>query len=130
MSQLIFNKRTPPTTPDTNKVAVYVKSDGELYIKRDNGIEVKVSNASASMKIEARVITAQEASQKYLILQAIPSEPNNISLIIGHGGGTQIKGLGFDISGENNTVLYWNGKQLDGFIEEGDVFLLHYLTIV
>lgn len=129
MSQFIFNKRLTPPTPGTNKVSVYVKTDGELYMKKDSGAEVKVSGKS-SMKIEARVISAAEAAQKYLILQAIPSEPENISLIIGHGGGTQIKGLGFDISGENNTVLYWNGKELDGFIEEGDVFLLHYLTIV
>jgi hypothetical protein len=129
MSQFIFNKRSTPPTPDSNKVSVYVKSDGELYMKKDSGLEVKVSGKS-SMKIEARIITAAEAAQKYLILQAIPSEPENISLIIGHGGGTQIKGLGFDISGQNNNVLYWDGKLLDGFIEEGDVFLLHYLTIV
>jgi hypothetical protein len=116
MSQFIFNKRLTPPTPSSNKVSVYVKTDGELYMKKDSGIEVKVSGKS-SMKIEARVITAAEADQKFLVLQAIPSEPENISLIIGHGGGTQIKGLGFDISGENNTVLYWDGKALDGFIE-------------
>jgi hypothetical protein len=129
MSQFIFNKRLTPPTPDSNKVSVYVKTDGELYLKKDTGIEVKVSGR-ASMKIEARIITAAEAAQKYIVLQAIPSEPENISLIIGHGGGTQIKGLGFDISGQNNNILYWDGKLLDGFIEEGDVFLLHYLTIV
>jgi hypothetical protein len=129
MSQFIFNKRLTPPIPDLNKVSVYVKPDGELYMRKDSGVEVKVSG-KASMKIEARLITAAEAAQKFLVLQAIPSEPENISLIIGHGGGTQIKGLGFDISGENNTVLYWDGKALDGFIEEGDVFLLHYLTIV
>lgn len=129
MSQIIFNKRASPTTPSTNKVSVYVKSDGELYMKKDNGVEVKVSGR-ASMKIEARLITAQEAAQKYLELQASPLEPENISLIIGYGGGPQIKGLGFDISEEDNTILYWENKELDGFIEEGDVFVLHYLTIV
>ena len=129
MSQFIFNKRLTPPTPDSNKVSVYVKTDVELYLKKDTVIEVKVSGR-ASMKIEDRIITAAEAAQKYIVLQAIPSEPENISLIIGHGGGTQIKGLGFDISGQNNNILYWDGKLLDGFIEEGDVFLLHYLTIV
>jgi len=37
MSQLIFNKRTAPSTPASNKVSVYVKPDGELYMKKDNG---------------------------------------------------------------------------------------------
>lgn len=129
MSQLILNKRTSPTAPDINKVTIYVKPDGNLYIKRDNGIEERVTGR-ASMKIEARVITSQEALNKQLVLQAIPLEPSNISLIIGHGGGPQIKGLGFDISDLDSTVLYWDGKDLDGFIEEGDVFILHYLTIV
>lgn len=129
MSQLIFNKKTAPSTPANNKVSVYVKPDGNLYIKRENGAEEKITGR-ASMKIEARVITAQEALDKQLVLQGLPLEPNNISLIIGHGGGPQIKGLGFDISALDSTVLYWNGKELDGFIEEGDVFILHYLTIV
>jgi hypothetical protein len=129
MSQLILNKRTTPSTPDLNKITVYVKQDGNLYIKRDDGVEERVTGR-ASMKIEARVISSQEAFNKQLVLQGIPLEPNNISLIIGHGGGPQIKGLGFDISDLDSTVLYWNGKELDGFIEEGDVFILHYLTIV
>lgn len=129
MSQLIFNKRLTPSTPGSNKVSVYVKPDGELYMKKDNGTEVKVSGR-ATLKIEPRVITAQEAANKQLVLQATPIEPDNISLVIGHGGGPQIKGLGFDISTLDSTVLYWSGKELDGFIEEGDVFILHYLTIV
>jgi len=127
MSQVIFNKRLAPPTPTLNKVAVYVKADGELYIKKDDGTEQRVSGR-ATVKIETRVITAQEAFNKQLILQGIPLEPDNISLIIGHGGGPQIKGLGFDVSGQ--TLLYWAGKELDGIIEEGDVFVLHYLTIV
>lgn len=129
MSQLIFNKRASPAAPTANKITVYAKTDGELYIKRESGEEERVTGR-ASMKIEARVITNQEATNKQLVLQETPLEPNNISLIIGHGGGPQIKGLGFDISYSNPTVLYWNGKDLDGFIEEGDVFILHYLTIV
>lgn len=129
MSQLILNKRATPITPGTNKVAVYVKADGQLYIKRDNGQEIKVSG-QASLKIESRVITATEALNKQLILQATPIEPDNISLIIGHGGGPQLKEQGFDISTLDPTILYWNGLDLDGFIEEGDVFILHYLTIV
>lgn len=129
MSQLILNKRTSPETPSSNKVSVYVKTDGELYIKRESGVEVQVSGR-ATLKIEPRVITATEALNKQLILQATPLEPENISLIIGHGGGPQLKGQGFDITGLNSTTLYWNGLDLDGFIEEGDVFILHYLTIV
>lgn len=129
MSQLILNKRATPITPGTNKVSVYVKADGELYIKKEDGQEVQVSGR-ASLKIEPRVITAAEASNKQIILDAEPLEPDNISLIIGHGGGPQIKGQGFDISVLNPAVLYWNGLDLDGFIEEGDVFILHYLTIV
>ena len=128
-NQVVFSMLTAPPVPDENKVALFVKTDGELYLKREDGTEAKISG-KASMKIEARVITAIEADQKFLILQAIPFEPENVSLIIGHGGGTQIKGLSFDISGENNTILYWDGKSLDGFIEEGDIFLLHYLTMV
>lgn len=129
MSQLIFNKKTAPSAPANNKVTVYAKNDGNLYLKRENGAEERITGR-ASMKIEARVISSQEAVNKQLILQETPLEPENISLIIGHGGGPQIKGLGFDISNLDSTVLYWNGKDLDGFIEEGDVFILHYLTIV
>lgn len=127
MSQVIFNKRLTPPVPSLNKVAVYVKPDGDLYIRRDDGTEQKVSGR-ATVKIETRIITAQEALNKRITLQGIPLEPDNISLIIGHGGGPQIKGLSFDVS--NQTVLYWDGKDLDGFIEEGDVFVLHYLTVV
>lgn len=129
MSQIIFNRRQSPNSPAPNKVALYVKGDGELYIKKENGVEAKVSG-QMTLKIEPRSITAQEAFEKRLLLQDIPVEKNNISLIIGHGGGPQIQGLGFDISVQNDRELYWEGKTLDGFIEEGDVFLLHYLTIV
>lgn len=129
MSQIIFNKRATPTAPGTNKVSLYVKPDGELYMKRENGTEVRVSG-SANLKIETRRITTQEALNKQIVLEAVPLDADNISLIIGHGGGPQVKGLGFDISEEDSTILYWNGKELDGFIEEDDVFILHYLTIV
>ena len=129
MSQLIFTKRTTPSSPSSNKVSVYAKTDGDLYLRREDGIEIKITG-KATLKIEPRVITAQESLNKQLVLQSTPLEPDNISLIIGHGGGPQIKGLGFDISTQDSTVLYWNGKELDGFIEEGDVFILHYLTIV
>lgn len=128
-NQVVFSLLTAPPATDETKAALFVKSDGELYLKRGDGSEDKISG-KASMKIESRVITATEADQKFLTLQAAPSEPENISLIIGYGGGIQIKGLSFDISEEDSTTLYWYGKSLDGFIEEGDIFLLHYLTMV
>lgn len=129
MSQLIFSKCAGGFIPGTNKVSIYAKTDGELYIASEDGIETKISQVSgrASLKIEPRVITKEEELNKEITLQASPLEPNNISLIVGHGGGVQIKGESFEVTGR---VLYWRGKELDGFIEEGDVFILHYLTIV
>jgi hypothetical protein len=127
MSQLIFNKRQPPSNPSPNKVTLYIKPDGNLYIKRDNGLEEKVSG-KASLKIEPRVVTQLEAQQKKLLLEASPIEPDNISVILGHGGGPQINGLSYELLSEN--IISWSSKALDGFIEEGDVFIFHYLTIV
>lgn len=131
MSQLIFNKRESPPSPGSNKVSVYVKSDGELYLKKENGTEIKLSGSGAiTLKVESRIITTQEAADKQIVLQSTPIEPDNISLIIGHGGGPQVRGAAFDVSPLNPTILYWQNKELDGFIEEGDVFIIHYLTIV
>jgi hypothetical protein len=129
MSQIILNKRVSPAAPAANKVAVYVKSDGQLYLKRENGVEERVTGR-ATVKIEPRFISAQEAQEKKIRLSNLPLEPENISLIVGYGGGPQIKGIGFELDGLDPQILYWDGKELDGFIEEGDVFLLHYLIIV
>lgn len=45
---LTFVEGTAPATPDSGKVVVYAKTDGNVYIKDDTGTEKQVTTSSAS----------------------------------------------------------------------------------
>ena len=51
MAQLILPEGAAPSTPPTNKVAIYVKTDGLVYSKDDAGNETAVNAAAASTEI-------------------------------------------------------------------------------
>ena len=45
---LTFVEGTAPATPDSGKVVVYAKTDGNVYVKDDTGTEKQVTTASSS----------------------------------------------------------------------------------
>lgn len=45
---LTFVEGTAPATPDSGKVVVYAKTDGNVYVKDDTGTEKQVTTSSAS----------------------------------------------------------------------------------
>ncbi len=46
MSRVIFNEGAAPSTPSSGKLAIYAKTDSEVYKLDDTGTEVKLTTAS------------------------------------------------------------------------------------
>jgi hypothetical protein len=79
----------------------------------------------ADVDVEYRIISAGEATAKSLTLAAAPADSAEVVFGV-EGGGVQILGLDFNVSG---STLTWNGLALDGIINAGDqVYILYPIT--
>jgi hypothetical protein len=67
-------------------------------------------------------ITAVEVAAKQVTLYPVPNNSDSVTLEFLNGGG-QENGVDFEVVGG---VLSWNGKDLDGFIESGDIIIIRY----
>jgi len=73
-------------------------------------------------KIENRVISVQEISDKYLILSETPAAPESVVFDPGMGPNL-MPGLHYAVS---QAVVSWDGLGLDGIIIEGDNYRIQY----
>ena len=73
-------------------------------------------------RLEARVLTNTEATDKSLVLSNIPSDPTKV-LLIPQGGPAQRIDVDFSVVGD---TLSWSGLGLDGFLDEGEYILIQY----
>lgn len=73
-----------------------------------------------TLKIEFRTITALEAASKQLTLAFSPVSEVSLSFV---NGSDQYFPDDYDVIG--NTID-WNGKALDGFVEEDDKVVITY----
>lgn len=67
-------------------------------------------------------ITAVEVTSKQVTLYPAPNDSDSVTLEFLNGGG-QENGVDFEVVGG---VLSWDGKALDGFIENGDIIIIRY----
>jgi hypothetical protein len=67
-------------------------------------------------------LTALQISNKFVNLSNVPADPNGVILEI-EGANTQIQDNSWEISGSS---LSWNGKDIDGVLEEGDILSVKY----
>lgn len=65
-------------------------------------------------------LSSTDISNKYVDLVVTPGFPNLSRLSIG-GGPDQVYGVDFQVSG---TLLTWNGLNLDGILEAGDILII------
>lgn len=75
-----------------------------------------------SVEIEYRTISGPEDVAKQLTLATAPLDATKVQMGI-RGGGTQILGTDFTVSG---SVLSWNGLGLDGVLTSGDQITILY----
>lgn len=112
------------------QTAEQIPIDGASFgIEATNVLEAIIallgrSNAGP-VRVEQRRITAAEAANKYLNLQATPSNTQQIALDT-LGGVPQIYGVDFTVTG---TKLDWGIGELAGILEENDYVRIIYSTI-
>lgn len=71
---------------------------------------------------ETFTLTAQDITNKYVVLSREPFLPEALTLNI-VGGIPQLYGIDFIVSG---LILSWDGRGLDNFLEVGDTLIIHY----
>jgi hypothetical protein len=78
--------------------------------------------SNLGFRVERIVVTDEHIQNKRIILTGTPFNPNSVSLTF-EKGIPQVNGIDFIVQGN---VLSWNGKGLDGFIDNTDVLLVQY----
>lgn len=143
MSQIILKKGVAPTSPDVDKLSIYVKTDGKVYSKDEFGTETLLSNDLTTIldheaapnphpqyilkinleKIEYRTITPTEITNKYLTLANTPISPQDVKIDLKFGGGAQFYSEDFIVVGNQ---VNWNGYDLEDILEAGDKMRIVY----
>lgn len=75
--------------------------------------------------VETYTLTATDISNKYITLTAIPLEADDVVLSVRNAGAQQVNS-DFAMDLTNTDRLSWNGKGLQGFLEEGDELTVVY----
>ena len=99
---------------------VTVRSYRPSYEERSQSI-----NRIYTTRIENRIITLDEFTNKQLVLEEVASISSNIKLTT--SGTSRLYGIDFAVSGN---VLYWSGLGLDGVIAENDPITITYTSAV
>lgn len=143
MSQLILQEIPGAETPLTAKVTIYAKSDGLVYSKNDAGEETLLSNSnlsflehladanphpqyllkSNSRKIEYITIDATHLTNKKIILDKTPINPQYVQADLKEGGGPLFFGDDFIVVGNE---LSWDGLDLETIIGFDDKIRIIY----
>jgi hypothetical protein len=73
--------------------------------------------------VEMVVLTQQDISNKFIVLNDSPLFPGGVELTPG-GGIPQINGIDFSVTGN---ILSWDGLGLDGnFLEQNEILIVKY----
>lgn len=84
------------------------------------------STASAGKEFytETHTLTAQEVSDKSFTLSYSVESGEETNILCSVSGVIQPASVAFEVSGD---TLSWNNKTLDGLLNSGDVFVVHYV---
>ena len=143
MSQLILQKGATPETPLSNKVTIYAKADGLLYSKDEYGVETLISNSDLlleehiaaanphpqylliekSRKIEYITITLTEITNKKILLDKTPINPQFVQVDVKQGGGALFYGEDFIVVGNE---LRWDSYDYEAIAGVDDKFRIIY----
>ena len=83
--------------------------------------EIQSSQLGAPVTVQV-TLTAQQISNKEIILTITPSVPGAVTLVP-EGGIPQVNGIDFEVSGN---ILSWEGLGLEGFLELGELLIIQY----
>lgn len=143
MSQLILQKIDEPEAPLVNKISIYAKSDGNVYAKDENGIEMLLSNSEVSLlehiaeanphpqyllktnarKVQYVTIDSLHLTNKKIILDKVPINPQYVQADLKEGGGPLFFGEDFIVVGNE---LSWDGLELEAIIGFDDKIRIIY----
>lgn len=115
-----------PAQANEGDLAIVTDSDpNAIYSYEESGStwkQVGTSGSGANWSVEHRTITSGEITNKELTLANSPSGATSIIVDI-VGGTAQGYTSDYVVSG---STLSWNGKNLDGVLEENDVVRVSY----
>jgi len=96
----------------------------EAITVQDAIVQLLASSNAGPVRVEYRTITAQEAIDKQVYLQATPANTSQVAFDVLEGV-PQLIGSDFVVV---NTTLSWAGGELAQLIEEGDTVRIVYST--
>lgn len=70
---------------------------------------------------EVFILSKGDIDRKYIMLAKVPA--NGSVILLPYGGIQQRPGVDFVVNGN---LISWDGKSLDGFLEEGEILKINY----
>jgi len=118
---------TIPTTdtPPAGEVSIYAKADRNLFLKDDLGVERLIfdsGSAPGGYVVEYFTLDALQIAAKKILLADTPTEADHVIVDV-YGAGACFFSLDYTVSGN---ALEWDGLNLDGLLEVGDVVRVIY----
>jgi len=125
-SKIRWAKSTEPETPPTDRVFMWLDTDGLFKIKRDDGtVETLGSGGGGGNTTVVQYFTldAGQIAAASVTLTYSPSPANQTAFDI-ISNGPQFYADDFTVSGN---VLSWAGKPIDGVLSVGDRIRVQYV---
>lgn len=127
MARLKLSTNGTLTTPESDYVSVYSKTDKRLYLQDDAALEraflLEGDITPGFQPPEYRQLTPAEIAAGELILAATPTKPDN-TLVDVRGGVALWYNLDFEVIGDR---LTWAGKDSQALLEAGDWLRIIYV---
>lgn len=126
-SKIRWAKSSEPETPPTDRVFMWLDTDGLFKIKRDDGtVETLGSGGGGGGNqtvVQYFTLTSGQIASASVTLTYSPSPANQTTLDI-ISNGPQYYADDFTVSGN---VLSWSGKPIDGLLVAGDRIRVQYI---
>lgn len=109
--------------PISDNGSIYMCKNGSLYCVWSSGTSASTSGGK-EFYTETHTLTAEEVTNKAFTLAYSVESGEETNILCSISGIIQPANVAFGVSGD---TLSWDNKTLDGSLNAGDVFVVHYV---
>ena len=128
MAKIRITEAGSETAPAVGQLALYAKTDHNLYLITPAGVERKIFDDSmpgiGAYDVEQFTLTAMQVGTAQITLATPPAFPTKTLLQV-DGAGPSFYGVDFTVTG---STLSWSGLRLEGLLEAGDLIQVVYIV--